>query len=106
MFLLVGCGRDAQLCQPHIRLFFLAQRLVPLRLKEGGLLSIASDLFFKFRALLLELLNLCVCRCDLALESRALKFERLQFALCRVLFAFELGNFRRRCGLCELCLLM
>ena len=94
MFLLMCRRGDAQLRQKRACIFFLAQCFVSLRFQKRDLAAVAGDFYFELCALFLELLNLCVCRCDLSLEGCAFEFERLQFALRGMLFAFQFRNFR------------
>ena len=89
------CRRgDAQLRQKRTRIFLLAQCFVSLRFQKRDLGAVAGNFPFELCALFLELLNLCVCRCDLSLEGYAFEFQRLQFVLRGLLFAFQFRNFR------------
>ncbi len=94
MFLPMCCRGDAQLRQKRTRVFFLAHCFVSLRFQKRDLAVVAGDFSFELCALFLELLNLCICRCDLSLEGCAFEFQRLQFALRGLLFAFQFRNFR------------
>ena len=66
MFLVMCRRGDAQLRQKRTRIFFLAQCFVSLRFQKRDLAAVTGDFFFKLRALFLQLLTLCVCRCDLS----------------------------------------